>query len=414
MNNALRLYIGRICHVYLDDIIIWSQSLKEHHANVEMILLALHAANLFVSDKKTDLFLLKVDFLSHHISQCGIEPDGKKVEKILNWPIPHSAGHVRSFLGLVCYLAAFLPNLAEHTRILNPLTSKEAEGSWPGWSLDHQMAFNHIKTLVCSHECLTSIDHDALDSNRIFVSCDASDFHTGAMLSFGPDLESARPVAFESAPLTGAELNYPVHKKELLAIVRALEKWRVNLLDVPFTVYTDHRTLENFNCQKNLSHHQSRWQEFLGQYNFSIKYIKGEENIVADALSRVNVVDPATCASVAAIHDITHAVRDCPDASPPIAACQAGTLCVVTDPAWLDAIRSGYDLDSWCQCLRNNVGSLGITERNGLLFMGDRLAIPHVANVHEGLFRCAHDAMGHFSFDKSYAFLRDAYYWPHM
>ena len=221
--------------------------------------------------------------------------------------------------------------------------------------MDHQLAFDRIKCLVCSRECLTVVDHDALDSNSIFVSCDASNFRTGAMLSFGPTLETARPVAFESAPLVDAELRYPTHEKELLAIVRALEKWRVDLLGVPFTVYTDHRTLENFNRQKNLSRRQSRWQEFLGQYDFEIKYIKGEENVVADALSHmmdVVVIDPTTCASVAALRDVTRSVCDRPDPTPPAAcAIAAGSLRVATDPAWLNAIRTGYEHDKWCMRL---------------------------------------------------------------
>lgn len=92
-----------------------------------------------------------------------------------------------------------------------------------------------------------------MGDNKIFVSCDASDYCTGAVLSYGPSLQTARPVAFESMQLKGAELNYPMHGKKLLAIVRTLKKWRVNLLGTTFTVYTDHRTLENFDTQKHLS-----------------------------------------------------------------------------------------------------------------------------------------------------------------
>lgn len=83
--------------------------------------------------------------------------------------------------------------------------------------------------------------------------------------------------------LHNAQLNYPVHEKELLAIVRTLKKWRIELLGTPFTVYTDHRTLENFMSQWELSCRQVRWQEFFGQYNFTIEYIPGEENTVANA-----------------------------------------------------------------------------------------------------------------------------------
>jgi hypothetical protein len=85
------------------------------------------------------------------------------------------------------------------------------------------------------------------------VSTDASDFGSGAVLTFGKTLESSCLVAFESKSFKCAELNYPVHKKELLAIVHALEKWRVDLIGVPFTVLTDHHTLECFQTQKHLS-----------------------------------------------------------------------------------------------------------------------------------------------------------------
>jgi hypothetical protein len=88
---------------------------------------------------------------------------------------------------------------------------------------------------------------------KIFVTMDASKKATGAVLSFRKTWETARPVAFESMTLKGAELNYPVHKKELLAILWALRKWKVDLLSSEFLVYTDHKMLLNFNTQKELS-----------------------------------------------------------------------------------------------------------------------------------------------------------------
>ena len=87
--------------------------------------------------------------------------------------------------------------------------------------------------------------------------------------------------------LGAAEKNYPIHEKELLAVIRALKKWRSDLLGSEFTVYTNHRTLENFNTQRDLSRRQLRWQEFMSQYEMNIVYIHGEDNCVADALSWV-------------------------------------------------------------------------------------------------------------------------------
>lgn len=107
--------------------------------------------------------------------------------------------------------------------------------------------------IVVSRECLTVIDHGKLNENKIFMTTDASNKATGAVLSFGPTWETAQPVAFDSQALKQNKLNYPVHEKELLAIMLAICKWKVDLLSSSFLVYTDHRTLLNFNMQKNLS-----------------------------------------------------------------------------------------------------------------------------------------------------------------
>ncbi|KAI6094809.1 hypothetical protein F5141DRAFT_1014626, partial [Pisolithus sp. B1] len=84
-----------------------------------------------------------------------------------------------------------LPNLAEHTHMLNALTMKEADLHFPLWMSAHQTAFQAIKELVVSLHCLATIDHDNPGDNHIFLTCDASDFCTGAILSWGPSLETA-------------------------------------------------------------------------------------------------------------------------------------------------------------------------------------------------------------------------------
>ena len=388
MFMALREHIGRICHVYIDDIIIWSNSIEEHIRNVRTILNALKAASLFVSKKKTQLFCRELHFLGHKISRAGIEADENKAAKIDDWPQPKSATEVRSFLGLVRYVASFLPKLADFTRVLTPLTMKEADREFPPWSSTHQRAFDGIKQLVTSRECLTTIDHDNPGENQIFVTCDASDWRTGAVLSFGPTWETARPVAYDSIQLKGAELNYPVHEKELLAIVRALKKWRFELLGTPFKVFTDHRTLTNFAEQRDLSRRQARWQELLAQYDFEIVYVPGEKNTVADALSRLPAEPPTVCAS---------------------------TLTITVADELLEQIRQGYKTDNFARkLLLSPQPQLGIQKRNGLIYIGDRLLVPRVSDLRQTLFHLAHDALGHFGNDKSYEALRSEFYWPNM
>ena len=147
--------------------------------------------------------------------------------------------------------------------ILTPLTHKSADIAFLIWNSEHQHTFDAIKSLVIGTECLTTINHNNMGENQIFVTCDSSDWCTGAVLSYGLTWETACLVAFDLMALKAAQLNYPIHKKELLAIVHALQKWHTNLLGASIIIYMDHQMLENFDQQKDLSCRQAQWQEFL-------------------------------------------------------------------------------------------------------------------------------------------------------
>ena len=101
-------------------------------------------------------------------------------------------------------------------------------------------------------DCLTIIDYKDNVSN-IYITTDASDRRMGAVLSFEETWEMAHPIVYDSYQLNDAEKNYPTHEKELLAIVKALKKWRSHLVGARFEIYTDHRTLEYFRSQKEMS-----------------------------------------------------------------------------------------------------------------------------------------------------------------
>ncbi|PPR02502.1 hypothetical protein CVT24_001968 [Panaeolus cyanescens] len=441
VNEALRELIGKICHIYLDDIVIWSQNAEEHEAHIRLVLEALRKAKLYVNPKKTHLFQSEIKFLGHIISQRGIEADGSKVDKILEWPTPKSASEVRQFLGLVRYIAAFLPKLAIQCTVLNRLTTKECNKKFPTWNEAHQHAFDSIKQIVVSRECLTVVDHSKLDENKIFVTTDASDRATGAVLSFGPSWETARPVAFDSQSLKDAELNYPVHEKELLAIIKALKKWKTDLIGAPFLVYTDHKTLLNFNTQKDLSRRQARWMEFLSIYDCKFVYVKGEDNSVADALSRYpsTLVTGTADAEDSSVHPYndskpsiltllqkpTHAnplqsinaltsLQESTPATAQIAINKSKSTLSIDDD-FIAKIKAGYESDSWFRRISKTLHTMTeFTVRDGLWYLNERLLIPDHANLRESIFRMAHDKMGHFGFFKSYALIADAYFWPGM
>jgi hypothetical protein len=415
VTNALRDHIGKICHVYMDDIIIWSETIAEHAEHVRMIMHCMREHGLCLNEKKSKFFLLEVNFLGHHISRRGVEASNEHVVKILDWPTPKSASQVRAFLGIVRYIAAFLPALAEHTQVLTPLTMKDCDKDFPEWTADHQAAMKAIKDLVVSRECLTVIDHDNPGTNKIYVTTDASDFCTGAVLSWGPTWETARPVSFDSMQLNKAQRRYPVHEKELLVIVRALKKWRSDLLGEEIYVYTDHKTLENFETQKELSRRQARWQEFMAQFDMRIIYIKGEDNTVADALSRLPNEDVEKSDELSRLADNEEHGTDKEPWGAWSARPTASVSVVEMDKSVLKGVREGYEKDEFCKKIVNNdCKTLGITSKDGLWYIGGRLLIPRNGDMREQLFRLAHDTLGHFGGDKAYAALRNSYYWPNM
>ncbi|KAJ3575561.1 hypothetical protein NP233_g1018 [Leucocoprinus birnbaumii] len=404
VNQALHQYLGKFCHIYLDDIIIWSNSVDEHRRHTQLILKALQDAGLYCNLKKTKLFQTEVNFLGHYISRNGISPDDKRLNELSTGQ--HPLQQKRSASSWDWY-------------------EKECEYDFPEWTPAHQAAFQGIKDLVLSADCLTVIDHDLMPEYRVFVTTDASDTRSGAMLSFGKTWETSRPVAFE----------------KLFAIVRALTKWRNELLGLQFTVLTDHRTLECFETQKHLTRRQARWMELLQQYDFEIVYIKGDENSVADALSRTNFgeaniemetwhhcpsdrldeldeLDVPVCSVLLAENpspweSVQNLTRSLPQPCNDGDKVANSIMTVDPDDELRATIVAGYLHDPWCEKARKTKMD-GLTFKGDLMFFKDRLIIPRVGNIRETILGIAHKILGHFGFDKTYTTLKDAFYWPGM
>lgn len=134
---------------------------------------ALQKEQLYCNARKSEFFKYELKFLGHRISVQGIEPDNSKVAHILDWAVSKTAGDIHAFLGLVRYLACFLQNLAEFTSVLTPLMGVKNTVVIK-WTDEHQIAFDAIKKLVVSADCLTVIDHLNPGENKIFVTTDAS------------------------------------------------------------------------------------------------------------------------------------------------------------------------------------------------------------------------------------------------
>ena len=282
--------------------------------------------------------------------------------------------------------------------ILTPLTQKECNTSFPQWTLVHQYTFESKKHLVVSQDCLTTIDHENPGENKIFVTCNASKRWTGAILAFGLTWEMAKPMASESRQLNNTEWNYPVHEQEMLRIVWALCKWRVGLLGTHIHIHTDHKTLQNFDFQRDLSQHQAWWMEYFSQYKYTITYINGKHNTVADGLSHL----PDSIDNELSILLTT------------------SVFTVKSNLKVITCIKNGYQEDPWCIGILDDLkwgiidAKLHITIKNGFLFVRTCLIIPKYKQLCEQLFQLAHDNFRHFGTEKSYENLWDNFYWSNM
>jgi len=180
MNWILRDYISKICYVYIDDIIIFSDSIEEHHRNVCLILQTIHEARLYLSLKKSNLYADKVEFLGHTVLPEGLEVTTATVNKITKWPVPHNVWDIKAFNGLVNYIAEFIPWLADYSNVLSRLTRKGVEFKWEA---QHQKAFETIKTLARNTPVYHPINYESVDP--IIVVADTSNKAVGGYYGQG-------------------------------------------------------------------------------------------------------------------------------------------------------------------------------------------------------------------------------------
>ena len=278
MNNVFREYLDKFVVIYLDDILVYSKTKDEHVQHLRNVLSKLREHKLYAKIMKCEIMKNVVEYLGHFISDQGISVDKRKIEAVRNWPTPSNVSELRSFLGLASYYRKFVKGFSA---LVTPLTALLHKEQAFRWDTEQKKAFDEIKHCLTTAPVLLIPD----PSKAFTVTTDASDFAVGAVLSQDQG-QGDQPVAFESRKLSPAELNYPVHEKELLAIVHALRLWKTYLEGQRFTVITDHASLEYIKTQHNLSRRQARWLETLQSFDFEVRYRPGKTNVVADALSR--------------------------------------------------------------------------------------------------------------------------------
>ena len=248
MNSILRPYIDKFVLVYLDDILVYSNSQEEHLEHLRLVFEALQQHSLYARPDKCVFDQPRVEFCGHLVGQGIVEVLDSKVKAIKEWPQPRNVQEVRQFYGLVNYYRRFIRHFSIIAAPLSDLF-RSHEGNMRkkrpiAWSMLHQAAFERLKNAMTTVPVLIQPD----PTRPYTIETDSSDFGNGMALYQEGDDGKLHPVAFDGRKLQGAEIRYPTHEKELLAIKDALQKWHHYIENgLPITIITDHDSLKYMN-----------------------------------------------------------------------------------------------------------------------------------------------------------------------
>ena len=270
--------------MYLDDIICFSVTMKEHVNKLCAIFDRLDQANFKIQPEKCVFTTDTVEYLGHICTPSGIRPDPGKIRAIEEYPVPRTVRDIRVFIWLAGYYRRHVRNFAELAKPLTNFTRKDVPFNW---TEEQQNAFDQLKRSLSTEPLFIYPDFSQL----FIVACDASTKAVGAVLSQIRE-GSERPVAYCRRQLNSADTKYSVTELELLAFLFATKQFRCYLYGRKFVVHTDHLALNWLLNLQDPSSRLTRRAIKLSEYDFTVEHRPGTKMRHADALSRsVNTID---------------------------------------------------------------------------------------------------------------------------
>jgi hypothetical protein len=251
MKGVFGEYLDKFVIVFLDDILVYSNSEEEHENHLRMVLQVLREHHLYAKLSKCSFYQEQIHYLGHIISKDGIVVDPEKIEAIREWSAPKNVMEFRSFMGLDGYYRRFITGFS---RISHPITSLQRKEKKFQWIEDCERSFQQLKQMLTSAPILR-IEYP----NEDFVVCTyAYKEGLGGVLS-----QNGFVICYESINLEENQRNYATHDLELASIVHTLKKWRHYFMGRRFKLRTGHNGLKYLFDQPMLNARQSRWLEFL-------------------------------------------------------------------------------------------------------------------------------------------------------
>ena len=268
------------CAVYIDDLIVFSNTWPEHVQRLESLFNRLKAANLTTNLAKSEFGKSSLEYLGFKLGRGTIQPLQAKINAVLDFPRPTTRKELRRFLGMIGFYRKFCQNFSE---VVSPLTDMTSPKTIFHWTKECEAAFEQAKLLLSTKPVLAIPNFE----KPFRLMTDASNSGTGAVLFQTDENGNDHPVAFYSKKFDKHQRNYSTIEKEAFAVIDSLKHFAYYVkCGEPVEVYTDHNPLVFLNKMKNDNQRLLRWSLALQEFNVVIKHIRGSQNVVADCLSR--------------------------------------------------------------------------------------------------------------------------------
>lgn len=389
--------------VYIDDILIFADSLEALRKTTAKVLQILRENNLTLNTSKCEYEKSHLKFLGHELDDKGFHVDEAKIKDIRKFREPNSVSELRSFLGLASYLSSYIKNFAD---ITSPLWKVSSAKSW-SWGRDQKKAFEEVKEKITN--CTTTLGYFS-EHDKTILYTDASPNALGAVLVQQSDCEPPRIISFASKALSATERKYAQNQREALSAVWAVEHFAFFLLGRHFTLRTDaegvtfilNRTRES---SKRVLTRADGWALRLSPYDYDVEFVRGRDNI-ADPSSRLYVGNDAPFDDLHSPWEIASLEVNCTGFLTELEIKEA-----TSRDQELQKVIDSLECNDWLPELkRYEAIAIDLSVKDGILVKNGCAVIP--SSLRKKTLELAHD--GHPMVAKQKSILRERVWWPGM
>ena len=388
MHYVFAPLINKCVIIFLDDIAVFSKNREEHDTHLRMVFELMRKHRFYGSLKKCFFYMDEIPYLGYIVGKDGLRTDPSIISTIKEFVPPTNVRGVRTFLGLTGFYRKFVSGYA--TKAV-PLTELLKEDSPFTWTKECQQAFEELRNALIAEPILALPDF----SRSFVLTTDAGNRTVAAVLQqdFGKGLQ---PVRYWSRRMTKPEENYSTTEQEMLALVEGIKTFDYYLYGQHFYVETDHRALVYLFSQPKLSPRQCRWLNTIAGFDFEIKYLEGRKNVVADGLTRMEILSDVT-EKPTLEHRFRKVVSSVVDLMATIAACRYSE----------NEVREYQDESKFFK--RGSIYFKMATEK----IARDRACVPQGSIAVTAILQSLHDEPtgGHSGVQKTLAAVKDRFYW---